>query len=477
MRKRSSLRRQITLAAVGALLILSQLFSVWNLYKTREKITDALVSAELSSLRNDAGSLQTKFDSQLTDSRLRRAWMRTVFNGSYSTDAVLYYKGEEIANQTPYLFDVTAANGISGYGENGEKVFLEKINGKRLLITYTEFAAGSQTEKAGLLHFRDITYVTRQTRTLFLEGVAMTLSLSALLILFLLTVLRRILRPLYRLRTAANVIAGGEYSARVEDAGPAEVEELAGSFNRMAANVEEHVRELAEMNEKQRQLLGALSHELKTPMTAIQGYAQLLQRVSLTPERQTNALNYIEEECRRLSRLSEKMLLLTELSGENAVEMQEIPVAELLSQAEQATRYRLAGRNQHLRLKTEPGIVCGDRDLLLSLLANLIDNAGKASPDGGEILLSGGPDGLFVTDHGCGIPPEELERVKEPFYRVDKARSRREGGAGLGLALCSQIARIHGGELVIESQTETDALKDKSGEPVHGTKIGILLKN
>lgn len=204
---------------------------------------------------------------------------------------------------------------------------------------------------------------------------------------------------------------GGNFGERIENPGRDEVGEVARSFNDMAQCVEEHVKSLAETNEKQRRLLRALAHEPKTPMTGIQGYAELLQRVELSAARQQAALGYIEQECKRLSRLSAKLLQLMELSREGQPEMEQE-----------------------------------------NFLTNLIDNAAKASMPGSTIWLTASEEGIFVRDEGEGIPEEELEKITEPFYMADKSRSRQEGGAGLGLALCEQIARLHGGKLRITSK-------------------------
>ena len=287
--------------------------------------------------------------------------------------------------------------------------------------------------------------------------------LPVLAALLMLTI-RRILIPFYQLRDAANVIADGDYQRRVDRPGTDEIGQVSQSFNRMADRVEEHIHTLAEMNEKQRQLLGSLAHELKTPMTGIQGYAELLQRVELPTGKQSDCLHYIEEECKRLSRLSAKMLQLTELSDETVIEKTWQAVEGLFEQVRQITRFRLQEKKLRLEMDLEEGLrmEC-DRDLLLSFLTNLIDNACKASPDGAVIRLIGTGEGLFVRDEGCGIPEEEIRRVTEPFYMIDKSRSRKQGGAGLGLALCSQIARLHGGILDIQSV------------PGEGSRIGMRI--
>lgn len=149
------------------------------------------------------------------------------------------------------------------------------------------------------------------------------------------------------------------------------------------------------------------------------------------------------------------MLLLTDLSREETIEKKPCPVSALFSQAKEVTHYRLKEKDIRLQTDLEQDFsIQGDADLLLSFLTNLIDNACKASPPGSSIRLIGTASGIFVQDEGIGIPPDEIARITEPFYMVNKSRSRKQGGAGLGLSLCHQIARLHGGCLEIKSSPE-----------------------
>ncbi|MCD8074231.1 MAG: HAMP domain-containing histidine kinase [Lachnospiraceae bacterium] len=473
------MRTKISVVSALLLLMLSQIFSIWNLYETQMRMIGVVLGDEQTGLSSDMSSFSKQISKLgITDERWIPAAARSVFLSSYSTDAVLYYDGEVLVNSTSYEFDLEAGTPldekyqkyalISAYSSNDNiAAYLAKINGSILLITYIEEPSYGSENGFALLHYRDVTVIFRESRLLFLRGIIISLALALILGLALMLIIRRLFVPLYQLKDTANVIADGQYEERVplkrrigkkED----EVTEIALAFNRMAENVDEHIRTLDEMNEKQRMLLGALSHELKTPMTSIQGYAELLQRVQLSPERQASALNYIEQESRRLSRLSVKMLQLLELSDESDIESKDISVETLFSKAKDIVQKRLEEKEISLQLIVDSDLtVTGDEDLLLSLLTNLIDNARKASPQGSTITLSAYSEGLYVQDEGCGIAPEEQKKILEPFYMVDKARTRQEGGAGLGLALCAQIARLHGGRIEIESI------------PGKGSRIGV----
>ncbi len=472
------LKTKITIAAVGMMLLASQAFSIWNLAKTQEQILDNILQDESVRLsdntsRFNRGLNQNHYQSALGEQYAGLSIFRSVFGKTdYNDETILYYNGQELRNSTPYEFDITEAalqgRAYSSYEISyGEQIsaFLEEINGRRLLILLTGSSDRPSKpipfSKYGtfqILHYRDITPIYESKRALLFQSIAVALLLSILLSLALVFTLRKILSPVYRLRDAANAIAKGGYKKRVENPGTDEIGEVSRCFNKMADRVEEQICTLADMNEKQRQLMGSLAHELKTPMTGIQGYAELLQRVKLPPEKQDHALHYIEAECKRLSRLSNKMLQLTKLSGENKIEKKPRSMSVLFSKAEEITRYRLKENGLHLKIKLEHDmeIEC-DEDLFLSLITNLIDNACKASPAKSCICLSGTESGIFVEDEGPGIPEDEITRITEPFYMVDKSRSRKEGGAGLGLALCLQIARLHGGRLEIKNRPEGGA--------------------
>ena len=202
--------------------------------------------------------------------------------------------------------------------------------------------------------------------------------------------------------------------------------------------------------------MGSLAHELKTPMTSILGYADTLLTVRLQRQQQERALSYISSECRRLSRLSVKMLELTGLyeTGEARFAPTENSVKAFLEDSRQLNLCRLKEKNICLELQCEPADLKKnfDRDLMLSLVNNFIDNAVKASADNSRLILEATAEKLMVRDFGKGIPAEDLDKVTEAFYMVDKSRSRANGSVGLGLALCKKIADIHGFQLKIESE-------------------------
>ena len=232
---------------------------------------------------------------------------------------------------------------------------------------------------------------------------------------------------------------------------------IAGLFiYMMMKRTVERMEKLQEVAEKQELLMGALSHEMRTPLTSIIGYSDTLRHVKLKDEQKDRALEHINREGKRLEALSGKMLQLLGLYQNHAIQMEMTSAGDLLKQVIDMEKEQAEKKNVQLKMEYESFSMKMDPALMESLLVNLIDNALKATDAGGSIQVkayeTSGKKILEVSDTGMGIPEEELGKITDAFYMVDKSRSRKEGGSGLGLALCVKVAEIHGGYLKIESQ-------------------------
>ena len=262
-------------------------------------------------------------------------------------------------------------------------------------------------------------------------------------------------RPIRDLGRTAGQLAAGDYASRAEVVGGDEVSELAESFNHMADAVEKNVHALADAARRQEEFTSNFIHELKTPLTSIIGYADMLRGGALNEEQTRKAAGYIFSEGKRLERLSMALMDLL-VAGHGAVEVGEVDMEALCRQAAEAVRPALAARGIALEVQARPGTLRGSESLLKTMLINLLDNARKASQPGQTVTLTGLAEEkdyrLTVADQGRGIPRQDLERITEAFYMVDKSRTRAEGGAGLGLALCKTVAAFHGGALRFASR-------------------------
>ncbi len=257
-------------------------------------------------------------------------------------------------------------------------------------------------------------------------------------------------RPLAMLGIAARRIAGGEYSGRAELKANDEVGILAQDFNSMADAVERHVRELTETAERQRVFIAGLTHEFKTPMTGVLIHSETLLNLNLNADEREHSLFYIHEQIRWLERLTQKLNLL--LNCDLTIEIKPVSASTLVENVRQSVWYMLSQHNTPLEIECDDSVMNIDCDLMQSAVINLISNASKASSPGTAIELRVNNGVITVRDHGCGIPENELSRICEPFYMIDRSRSKKVGGSGLGLSLVVRIVEAHGAKLSFESE-------------------------
>lgn len=258
--------------------------------------------------------------------------------------------------------------------------------------------------------------------------------------------------PIRLLAGATRRMTEGDYGFRARKVSNDELGQLTEDFNSMANVLEDTIGELQDEVSAREDFIAAFAHELKTPLTAIIGYADLLRSRKLDEEKHFLSSNYIYTEGKRLESMSFRLLDII-VTRREQIELQP-------AEAEIFFRYLedmfVGNMEQKLYTDFEPGTVYAESNLLKSVLLNLVDNAYKASDEGGVVEVCGKNTeqgyAFQVKDYGVGIPEEELKKVTEAFYMVDKSRSRSRNGAGLGLALCAEILRLHNSELHIESR-------------------------
>ena len=335
--------------------------------------------------------------------------------------------------------------GVSSFFEGGGRLNMESI---------CKVKSGTQMYYVAVRS--DFTEIkNQQRRSWSLYGVTV-FSISAVSGLLLFLSARKITAPLKRLARASDEIALGNYGKTVDVKGSDnEISALSKSFNTMSLAVEQNIKEIKEDGERRDRFVSDFSHELKTPMTAIIGYAQLLDSYELEPQERKEAAQAVYGEAKRLERLSRQMLDLYILRNEST-EFEEIGLSEIEKQLKTTLEFLSEKYRVPFSVDLGTETVFANRELLISLLYNLADNAFKASePESPIEIYSALEDGrvkITVRDRGRGIAKENLRLLTEPFYREDKSRSRAWGGAGLGLSLCKEIAEIHGTSLCFESE-------------------------
>ena len=265
------------------------------------------------------------------------------------------------------------------------------------------------------------------------------------------------LSPLKRLSNTTREIAKGKYSDRVVIQTKDEIGLLAEDFNKMADSLETKIRDLEATTISQRDFIGSFAHEIKTPLTSIIGYADMLRSKKMSEENRILATDYIFNEGKRLEALSLKLLDLLVVKN-HEFEIKEVNLKKLFNNIKGIMEPTLRDSNIMLQVFAEDIQIRVEADLMKTLILNLVDNARKAIKESGFISLTGKRISadrfvIIVKDNGKGMPEEELSRITEIFYMVDKSRFR-DKGVGIGLSLCKEIVELHGGEMKFESQVD-----------------------
>jgi two-component system OmpR family sensor kinase len=286
--------------------------------------------------------------------------------------------------------------------------------------------------------------------------VGATVSVLALLVLVALWVLRLGVRPIKQMTATATAIGAGDLSQRVPEADPTtEAGELGVALNSMLARIEEAFAASAASEDRLRRFVADASHELRTPITTIRGYAELHRRGGLEdPDARSSAMVRTEQEAVRMGRLVEDLLLLARLDQGRPLDTDPVDLGALAADARDDTA--VAHPDHPVTLVVDPAcVVVGDEHRLRQVLANLVANAVAHTPAGTTIALTVAAAGddvvLTVADTGPGMPAELAGRAFERFARGDVARSRAEGSTGLGLSIVQAIVEAHGGSVSLSS--------------------------
>ena len=296
---------------------------------------------------------------------------------------------------------------------------------------------------------RDISSILDDLRALATRCIVVGSAVTLLAALGMWLIIHQSLRPIQTLKNGAAKLAQGQYESRIPITGKDELTELATDFNSMAAAIESNIAQLNEKNIRQQAFINDLTHELKTPITSILLSTETLLGRKVSPDMAKRSLERIYDQGKWIESLSQKLITLVMLQGEVALLPES--VTDLLSAVAETTANALHESNIELLIDCSMNTLPMDFDLLRSALVNLIENARKASGSGQRIELSAHGSEICVIDHGKGIPQEELARVTEPFYMIDRSRNKKQGGMGLGLALVKQIAQAHNATLSIDS--------------------------
>lgn len=360
------------------------------------------------------------------------------------------------------LKDLTVEKVIIGRTERLSKI-IHSSNG---YLFHTSCKININNQDFIIESFRDITSIFSQREVqIKLYQKLMVVLLTITIILFSL-ISFWITRPITKLSKTARKITDGDLNQRADIKTRDEVGQLAADFNQMSEHLQNNILELEQAAIRQKQFTGSFAHELKTPLTSIIGYADLLRSHILDEEERLVLADRIFKEGKRIEALSFRLMDLIVIQETN-IEKKSVDIKNQLNLVVSSfPTQRIKDTNinvnaQSYQLKIEP-------ILFQSLIHNLIDNALKAITSNGDIFIKGEKvkEGyaIYIVDNGKGIPSEALSKITEAFYVVDKSRSKENSGIGLGLSICGAIMEAHNGVISIESNINK------------GTKVTLLFK-
>lgn len=469
----SLLTVMLSVSTLGVLLLKN------NFKSTMKRQVESTLSEHkylISNINNRILAERLRNDSILLNEKEIVQLMNNIFENSDTKEstvvALLNTYDEMLYNNTSITIDENLFTSVMDTHMTCKQIIAEDSNNYLIIASLVTF----ETQDYVFVTSTNITEIYSLYKSQLDYAKFLSVCLSLACAFFLLILVKLLFKPLAHLNNSTHSIATGDYSKRINIKHHDELGELAENMNTMADSVEKNITLLQETAENRRQFIDNLSHEMKTPLTSILGFADIIRiKRNITPEELSEYSGIILEEAKRIKNLSGKLMEIITV-GETNLEFTEITTSSLFSQIELILKPIFNNNNMNLITYFDDCTICIDLELFKSMILNVVDNAVKASTKGSNIYLNGHfYNGLFtitVKDEGIGIEASKINKITEPFYMVDKARSRKAGGAGLGLALCKRIADIHNAKFIIESKKDvgTTVIMVMKGAKINDTK-------
>lgn len=443
----------VVVFSIGSTVMISQNHS--HLLKTTQQQNISSHEIEIYSLESkllqDSLKNITNYGYDLESMKKRAIYYIQQFEYSLNHPQVAYALRDE--NET-ILFSSLNQESLSNYSIHElDNYFMTKENGKHVMVLTSPIDCGNI--KLYLTASYNISSCfrerTRQVELFFIIGACILLG-SFIILRFL---SRYLTQSIERLNIVSQHIANGNYHERTQIESDDEIGELSKSFDEMARVNEQRILELQQSLEQREEFMGSFSHEIKTPMTSILGYADMLRTYNCDDETRQVAAQYIYSEGKRLENLSYALMDLLSI-GEREIKLVPTTVTTIIEQLK--IYYQGKSVPCLLNFKCEDAKVISQEDLLFTVLRNLIDNAIKASSQNQQVIIKGekiqGTYQFSIIDQGIGMSQEDIEKATEPFYMADKSRSRSQGGAGLGMSIVKRICDFHQTKLMIASHLQ-----------------------
>lgn len=425
---------------------------------TKQEYIEKILSSSIVNkrLNGDAYHVQEKplfLNQEQVESTLRNIELKP-YNIDNSDIMILNDQDEVIRGESLNILKQASKFVETVKNQQNYSSLIEEYNHKSYLITGSSLNLESKNYQLYTIIDISLLYEQYYNQHLLIQGVAFIFASVLSIILLMITL--KLLNPLKTLNQSILKIAHGQYHLRLPEEGTVEFKELASNINIMAESIERDANKIQELADNRKEFIHYLAHEMKTPLTSVLGFADILRvKKDVNEKERREYSNIIFKEAKRLQSLSTKLLELV-TTDQTVLELENISIKELFEDVQKSISPILDKNHITLFVNYEDVSLYVDKTLFKSLLYNLVDNAMKASKEGQEILSEAHQKKdvieIKVCDQGIGMSQDQIEKVVEPFYMVDKSRSRQSGGAGLGLALCVEIVKVHGAELLIESE-------------------------
>ncbi len=458
--------KKIFLYSVVLTMVLINLVGIIMINSVHKKNLDRVISDTINMQRNISNSIYLNYD--INEYKYLQNYDISALLNMILKNYVYTDQGD-IKNIQVFDEDKKVVASLNKYNNNydindilvssgNERVFsIRKVNNERVLIVSSGIKIQDKNFK--LILTRSIEFLYEDMIKNYKIFIILDIIMNVLLIIGMYIISRQITKPIVNLTNTSVEIASGEYSKRaIVLSQKDEIGILSQNFNLMMEVLESKIQELKDINDEKERFINNLTHEMKTPITSIIGYSDILLKGNINEDIKLKSLDYINSEAKRLENLSSALIKLT-LIKNNHPEKDIISIKECMNNVNRSLSYKLREKNINLSIDIEDVNIIADKSLIIILLSNLLENAIKACNTDGYIKISGrlerkGVFNIYIKDNGKGIEKENLDKIMEPFYVVDKSRSRKDNGLGLGLAICKEICKIHNIKLNIISEVD-----------------------
>lgn len=353
-------------------------------------------------------------------------------NVEYQTDGSMLSFTKEISNLDLNKYSIQQIN----------------VNNKKYSI-----AATKVDESNEIFFIENIDFIYEERNEMIKNCVIIFSVMTVVIAVIAYIISKTLTRPLVEIQKEMKKISEGNFKINLKEHS-GEFGKLGSDFNKMSKELEKRNSDLVKLVNSKQMFIDNLAHEMNTPLTSIQGYAELMQRANLDEDKRNKYLEYIQSESKRILDMYKKLLLLSYKKNSD-LEIKEVSMQKVISEISKTIAEKLQSKNIILVYNIKIDCIKGDETLIIMCILNLVKNAISVSKENSKITIEAFEKDdkkyIHVIDNGKGIAKEDIEKITDPFYRVDKVRSRKDGGAGLGLSICKSIAEIHNGQLKIES--------------------------